>query len=287
MPVNTDSEAGKKLREWLDTVLAKANLSQEALKSLGDDWGGPNTEAEKKLGPLLAKVRDAGRALKGGYGLGLTPEKFIADNGDLFSGSIANSASEAQGSSEEENLRAKYKEAIDELMKLDPNSPLAKQVSNAALSNNLSQYGSAGQMAGDVGMSAANANNQTTNALLNFDMQRKQLGLGALGQLQSNINSAADRDLQLQQLNAGVDAANYQAKLGGLQAAGAIGGGIIGGVAGGFAGGPAGAATGVGLGAQGGAGIVGMAAGNYQAKRFRPYGAGGGGLGGGYKPRNY
>lgn len=147
---------------------------------------------------------------------------------------------------------------------IDPNDPVVKNVMNIAAS----QQGGAAEQAGLGGPATANASqNAAIGASTNLAMERKQLGLQALG-MGTQAGLAQSQFQYGQYLNA-LNAQNAK-NAGVMGTIGTIGGGVIGG----YFGGPQGAAAGAQLG--GGIGR-GFAAGGQQV----PYGGGTGGIGGG------
>lgn len=153
-----------------------------------------------------------------------------------------------------------------------------------------------GRGVGEGGLSSLNADESTKRALVGLEMQRKQAGQQALGQIASLGESRAGRadamtrfgaglDLQLQGMNAQAArdaAAEEQGRNQSIM--GMIGGGL-GTIAGGYFGGASGAMQGGKLGSQFGAGLGGLFGGGYQPTQYRnplsggrrSYGLGGGG----------
>lgn len=271
-----------------------------ALASSGIDWdaiaSATGSSKDQAMALYISYMRNGGKDDLNGVGIAIdnaVKQQLGSKYNSVVSG-FRNAA--LSGSSQADNgagptspytdLQKKYMDAANELMTLDPNSKLAQNVLNAAQSNTLSQTGNAsGQYAGQGGLSQSNAQMMNTNALYGLDAQRKQLGLAALSGAGNTINNAANYDLNLQQLNAGADAAAFNAAQGQRQGIGSLIGGL-GGALLGIPGGPAGMAAGGQLGAGLGGGIGGMTAGPYKPYRYTPYG-GGSGLSGGGRINNY
>ncbi len=158
---------------------------------------------------------------------------------------------------------------------LDPNDPAVQrvqQMAGSAASRNASNRGIEG------GLAVSNSQEMITRALADQDLQRKQIGLSALGQAnnfdltraqmaQAAYNAQWQNQMsQMQQ--------QYQQRAGQAQGIGAIIGGGLGAVAGGYFGGPMGAAAGMQAGSSIGGGLGGMTAGQQPYLPYNPPSAG-------------
>lgn len=215
----------------------------------------------------------------------------VAANKDLES---KRAAREGQ----QEALIKKVQAFADEMgmpiAKLMQRDDFAKALNNVTYQNSMGNAMNTG--AGGGGLSQANADQATKNALLGYQFQRQQAGQNALSGAFNMIgNQMQDAEglrrynqgmnLQMQEANAMRQAQQYQQGLGRQQSTFGLIGGIAGGALGAYAGGPTGAAAGFQAGQGLGSALGGATYGSYQPYKYRyPSGSGGGkgGLGGNY-----
>lgn len=192
------------------------------------------------------------------------------------------------------DVNARLQKFVDATMTLDPNDPFAQQVAQAAQTN--SSQRSQAQGLGRGGISQYASDLATKRGLGGYQMQRQQMGLSALGNLQNQAQFAQQSAEGRRQFDLGFqnqldtqreDNARYaqQSQMSFGQGLGAAIGGGLGFLGGALTGNPRWAGAGGRAGASIGAGLGGSGAGSYSSQG--PSGQRYSGLGGASTYRNY